>query len=57
MYLRVITSTGNEVAIDRVRDPAHLLLVKLLVSEALLHVEVPNGDGTVAMTDGREAIE
>ena len=57
MYLRVITSTSNEVAIDRVRDPAHLLLVKLLVSEALLHVEVPNRDRTITVADGCEAVE
>ena len=57
MYLWVIASTCNKVAINRVRDPTHLLLVELLVSEALLHVEVPNGDGTVAMTDSCKAVE
>lgn len=44
MHLMVVRRARHEVAIDRVRDPAHFLIVNLLMGEALLHVEVPDRD-------------
>ena len=57
VHLRIVARTGDKVAVDRVGYPAHFLRMELLVREALLHVEVPDRDRAVTVTDSREAIQ
>lgn len=54
--LMVVASTCDEVPINWVRDAANFLRVQLLVSEALLHVQVPDGDWAIGVADSCKPI-
>ena len=57
VHLIVVTSTCYEISIHAIRHASHFFTVQLLMSEALLHVQIPNGDRAIAMTDSCKAIQ
>ena len=57
VHLIVVTSTCYEVSVHTIRNTSHFFTVQLLMSEALLHVQIPYRDWTITMTDSCKAIQ